>query len=458
MNVRATLNSPIETAYMERTRESAALAAQAASLFPSGVTHDSRYLRPYGIYVERGEASRKWDVDGNEYIDYIIGHGSLLLGHARPEVVSAVRDAMGAGSHFGASHAKEVRWAQLIQNLLPSAERIRFTGSGTESTHMALRLARAHTGKRKLARFLTHFHGWHDHMTSGYQSHYDGSPTPGVLEGVAENVVLLPPGDLDAVRDAFAADDDIAAVFIEPTGGTFGLVPVTPEFVAGLRELATKYGVVLVFDEVITGFRVSRGGAQVALGVIPDMTVTAKILAGGLPGGAVVGGKAYLDHLDYDASQAAGYEKINHPGTFNANPISAAAGVAALEIVSTTDACDRAIETAARLRNRFNEVLAQENVPWAAYGTYSGVHIFTNPEGRDLDPHRFDPLAIPYMEFKARDPEVARKLRLAMLVAGVDLCPWPGAFVSAAHTDEDVDQTVDAFRESLRMLAREDAI
>ena len=458
MNVNATSNSRIEAAYLERTRESAALAVQARTLFPSGVTHDSRYLRPYGTYVERGEGSRKWDVDGNEYIDYIVGHGSLLLGHARPEVVDAVREAIGASSHLGASHAKEVRWAQIIADLIPSAERIRFTASGTEATHMALRLARAHTGKTKLARFRANFHGWHDHMTSGYQSHYDGSPTPGVLAGVAESVVLLPPGDLDAVRDAFEADADIAAVFIEPTGGTFGLVPVTREFVAGLRELATKHGVALVFDEVITGFRVSRGGAQVALGVIPDMTVMAKILAGGLPGGAVVGDKAYLDHLDSDASRASGHEKVDHPGTFNANPISAAAGIAALEIVSTTDACDRANETAARLKEGFNEVLAQQNVPWAAYGTYSGVHIFTNPKGRAVDPHAFDPFAIPYMEFKARDPEVARKLRLAMLVNGVDICPWPGAFVSATHTDEDVDQSVDALRESLRMLAREDGL
>ena len=458
MNVRATSNSRIEAAYMERTRESAALAEQAGELFPSGVTHDARYLRPYGTYVERGEGSRKWDVDGNEYIDYIGGHGSLLLGHARPEVVSAVREAIGASSHLGASHAREVRWAQLIQELIPSAERVRFTASGTEATHMALRLARAYTGKTKLVRFRTNFHGWHDHMTSGYQSHYDGTPTPGVLSSVAESVVLLPPGDIDAVREAFAGDDDIAAVFIEPTGGTFGLVPVTQEFVAGLRELATEHGVVLVFDEVITGFRVSRGGAQVALGVIPDMTVMAKILAGGLPGGAVAGGKTFLDQLDFDVSREEGFEKINHPGTFNANPVSAAAGVAALEIVSSTGACDKAIDTAQRLRDWFNEVLAEEGVPWAAYGTYSGLHIFTNTEGRDVDPHAFDPIAIPYLEIKANHPEVARKLRIAMLVNGVDIAGWPGGFTSATHTDEDVDHTVDAFRESLRMLIQEDEI
>ena len=181
---RLTTNSPIIAAYRAATPGSAAAAAKAARLFPSGITHDSRYIEPYGLYVERAKGPRKWDVDGHCYVDYFGGHGALLLGHSHPKIVAAVRDQIERGTHFGASHPREVAWAQWIMRLVPSAERVRFTSSGTEATLMALRLARAFTGKSKLIRFKHHFHGWHDHMTSGYASHFDGSPTPGVLPGV----------------------------------------------------------------------------------------------------------------------------------------------------------------------------------------------------------------------------------------------------------------------------------
>ena len=229
--------------------------------------------------------------DGNEYVDYAGGHGALLLGHGRPEVLAAIQDALPDGTHPGANHEREVRWAQIVRELVPCAERVRFTSSGTEATHMALRLARAHTGKNKIVRFKGHFHGWHDHMTSGYMSHFDGAPTAGVLPDLASQVILLPPGDEEAARTAFEADDDIAAAILEPTGGSFGLVPHAFEFLGFLRELTAKHGAVLIFDEVITGFRVFPGGAQGYFGVTPDMSTHAKIIAGGLPGGAVAGRK-----------------------------------------------------------------------------------------------------------------------------------------------------------------------
>ena len=277
-------NSRILAAYRERTKGSAALAAEARSTFPSGITHDSRYLEPYGVYVARAAGPRKWDVDGNEYVDYFGGHGALMLGHNPPEVWPAVHAALDEGTHFGSNHTREIRWAQLVQELIPSAEQVRFTASGTEATHMALRLARAFTGRGKIARFRTSFHGWHDHMTSGFSSHFDGTATAGVLPQVAEQVVLLPPGDLAAAEAALAAEEDIAAVILEPTGSLFGKVPVSPEFVAGVRELTTRHGVLLIFDEVVTGFRVSSGGFQRHAGITPDLTTVAKILAGGLPG------------------------------------------------------------------------------------------------------------------------------------------------------------------------------
>ena len=444
-------NSTILAAYLQRTPNSARLAAEAAELFPSGVTHDSRYLQPYGIFVERAQGARKWDADGNEYVDYFGGHGALLLGHNHPAVTAAIAAALQDGTHFGASHARELRWAEVVKRLVPSAERLRFTSSGTEATLMALRLARAFTGRQKVIRLRTHFHGWHDHMASGQSSHFDGAPTAGVLPGVAENVLLLDPGDVPALRAALEGGD-VAAIIFEPTGASFGMVPLAPDYLAAARELTAKHGAVLIFDEVVTGFRVSPGGAQAHYGILPDLTTLAKILAGGLPGGALVGRKEILDALDFEATKAAGREKVQHQGTFNANPVSAAAGTATLEIVEKGEACARANDFAAELRERLNGLFRDERVAWAAYGSFSGFHIFTNPKNRPIEPGRFDPAALSYEELKGFAPETARKLKLALLVNGVDIQGRPGGLASAAHGAAELDDTVAAFRRALRML------
>ena len=419
-------NSQIVSAYREKTPGSGTLAAEAAELLPSGIAHDSRYLKPYALYIEHAAGPHKWDVDGNRYVDYFGGHGALLLGHCDPEVTSAVNDAMAAGTQFGANHPREVAWAQQVIQMVPSAERVRFTSSGTEATLMALRLARAHTGRKKVIRFRTHFHGWHDHMTAGFASHFDGSATVGVLEPVAKHIVLASPQDLDDIRSILENDDDIAAVICEPTGASFGIVPMDAAFSSGLRELTARHGALLIFDEVVTGFRCSPGGAQQAYGVTPDLTTMAKILAGGLPGGAVAGRREILDHLDFDRSAEAGREKIDHPGTFNANPVSATAGLTALRIIEAGDACEKANASAAWLRERFNEVLAEENVAWAAYGTFSGVQLYMNPDRDPVTPGNIDPSLIPYEKLKKRNRQQVMKLRLAMAVNGVDLSNAPG--------------------------------
>ena len=214
---------------------------------------------------------------------------------------------------------------------------------------MALRLARAATGRETIMRFRGHFHGWHDHMTFGYSNHFDGTPTPGVIDGIAQKTVLVDPGDIAGVKTALETNTDIAAVIIEPTGSSFGQVPIRPEFLHELRRLTSAHGVLLIFDEVVTGFRVSRGGAQVAFGITPDLSSFAKIVAGGLPGAAVAGRRDLLDQLDFAAAQSAGKEKIAHPGTFNANPVSAAAGTAALGVIASSD-----IECARPTRRRRN--------------------------------------------------------------------------------------------------------
>jgi len=449
-------NSHLETEYLRRTPASAKLYAEACKVLPSGVTHDSRALAPYPIYVARATGPRKWDVDGNEYVDYYGGHGSLLLGHSHPSMVEAVGKQLSLGTHYGASHEAELRWAQLVQRLIPCAERVRFTSSGTEASHLAIRLARAHTGKPKIVRFTGHFHGWHDQVAAGATSHFDGAVPIGVLPALVEQAIMLPSDDVPRVVATLESRDDIAAVILEPSGGSWGTVPLQPGFLASLREVTRKRGIVLIFDEVITGFRWSRGGAQAHAKVTPDMCVLAKIIAGGLPGGAIGGKREIFDQLDIAASKAANREKVGHQGTYNANPLSAAAGVAMLSRVESEDICERACTIAAELRDGMRKILVEENVPWGIYGDRSTFLIFVNPGGLKIDPATFDPLALGFKGLKGtRDPNLASRLRVAMLANGIDMMGAPGGMVSAVHGPKEIGQTLDAFRISVRWMKAE---
>jgi glutamate-1-semialdehyde 2,1-aminomutase len=455
MNETVFESSLIVDAYRQRTPGSARLFEEACSLFPSGVTHDSRYLQPYGIYATKAYGSRKWDIDGNEYVDYCGGHGALLLGHSHPKVSAAVQQAFKAGTHFGNNHEREIQWARVIQRLVPSADQIRFTSSGTEATHMAIRLARAYTGKSKIVRLQGHFHGWHDHMTSGYNSHHDGTPTRGVLSSLAENIILLPPNNVDLVRSLLEADDDVSAVILEPTGSNFGMVPLAEGYLTALRELTERHRVVLIFDEVVTGFRVSKGGAQEHYGITPDLTTLAKIVAGGLPGAAVVGLGKILEALSFDVISTGGKEKIQHQGTFNANPVSATAGYTALSIIESSELNETANASGEYLRQGMNDILQDMKIPWAAYGEFSGIHMFTNPNNRPIQPVAFDPFSIPWQELKENVSKTVTKFQLAMLVNGVEFNGYPGGTISSVHSKVDLNYTIAAFRESLKMLRSE---
>jgi glutamate-1-semialdehyde 2,1-aminomutase len=468
--------SGIVETYKARTRRAAELSRKARQVLPGGIVHESRRMWPYGIYGERAAGSRKWDVDGNEYVDYYGGHGSLLLGHQHPEVVAAIHAQVDKGMHLAAAHELEVEWARLISSMVPSVERVRFTSSGTEATQLAMRLARAQTGRRRIVRFATHFHGWHDQVAGGVHDHFDGSPNAGVLPEIAEQTSLALPNDVAAVEEVITKRKDVAAVMIEPIGASSGLVPTPPEVLGALREITAKHGVVLIFDEVVTGFRVAPGGAQAFYGVIPDLTTMAKIVAGGMPGGAVGGPAEIMDWFDHEATRAAGREHINHHGTHNAHPVSAAAGIATLKIIGASPSaqplsrgergemlasgermgpCEKASAIAARLREGMNEVLEEEGVPWAVYGEHSFFHIHSNPGGDAIRPTEFDASTVTPETLKGRNESLLGKLRLAMLNNGVDLKGWRGGIISAAHTEADVEWTLAAWRQSLRALREE---
>jgi glutamate-1-semialdehyde 2,1-aminomutase len=436
-----------ERTYVARNPGSRRLYEEASAVFPSGVTHDTRFLQPFPIYCTHGEGAHKWDVDGHEYVDYIGGHGALLLGHSHPAVVKAVQEQMPRGTHLGSGHALEVRWGQLVQELIPSAERVKFTASGTEATHLAIRIARAATGKTAIVKFEGHFHGWHDYATAAVEPPYD-VPTSSGVPAEALATMRVVPTDLAAVEAALA-QDDVAAVIVEPTGGSWGTLPVDAAFCRALRDLTQRKGVLLIFDEVITGFRCSPGGAQAAYGITPDLTTLAKILAGGLPGGAVAGRADLLGILEFDGARP-GWNRggrIAHPGTFNGNPLSAAAGIACLEIVAKGEVHRHVNALAEQLRARLNDAARPFGLDGCAYGTFSMFHV------------SLDRALLPTTPGAARTYAKSKgaadaKLRRAMLVQNVDLM-GTGGMLSIAHTEEDVARTATAFHHALTALAKE---
>ncbi|MFB3818440.1 MAG: aspartate aminotransferase family protein [Candidatus Methylomirabilales bacterium] len=439
----------IQAEYIKRNPRSQALAAEAQQVIPGGITHDIRHLRPFPIAVERAKGSRKWTVDGQELIDYWMGHGALFQGHAHPGIAQAVREQVDRGTHYGACHEAEVRWAGLVRELVPSAEQVRFTASGTEATHLGLRLARAHTGRPKIVKFEGHFHGWHDGAMAGVKPPYDAPMSAGIPAEALGQTLLCPPNDLAALEALLGSRDDIAAVILEPGGGSSGTIPTDAAYLRGLRALTQRHGVVLIFDEVITGFRYSPGGVQRLVGVTPDLTALAKILAGGLPGGAIVGRADIMSRLAFrDDAAWNRTQRVAHAGTYNANPLSAAAGVAMLAGIRDGEAHRRADAAAAHLRRELAAVWKRVGAPGCVYGESSIVNYTL--EATLCDGPRGSHGALQAIA----DPAVYHALRCALILHGVDICPLHG-WVSTVHSDEDLERTVHAFEQAL-ILLRED--
>jgi len=438
----------IDEEYWQRFPTSAELFARAKSAIPSGVTHDGRNFSPFPVYMSRASGAYKWDADGNKFLDHWMGHGSLLLGHNHPVVTQAVMDALARGTHLGANHEDELDWAELVRRLVPSAEEVRFTGSGTESTMLALRDARAYSGKPKVIRFQGNFHGWHDYAMIGYQPPFDSPTSAGIPDVVSGTMVTLPPSDIEAVKRALDADDQIGTVILEPAGGSNGVIPPDVQFLRELRELTTQRGVVLIFDEVITGFRWSPGGAQEYYGIIPDMTTMAKIVAGGMPGGAVAG-KAEIMEMQAFTGDAKHdrFQRVLQQGTFNCNLPCTAAGIAALRIVAEGEATEYAARMGDLVRQGMSESLTRRGVAGVVYGERSVFHVVLG-EGMAEAVEQKDVTKL----MGARG--AAAPLRKAMLLEGVDFMRT-GGFTSIAHGDEEISFSLNAFDHSLERLQAE---
>jgi glutamate-1-semialdehyde 2,1-aminomutase len=439
----------IRQTYVRRNPRSAALQSRFQHVFPTGVSHDMRAADPFPLVIARGQGARKWDIDDNEYIDYGLGSASLLLGHAHPAVVAALVHAAPFGSHFGQSIEAEVEWGERVCRLIPCADKVRFVASGAEATMLAMRIARGYSGKNKIVRWESHYHGWHDYVMPGTLPPFETPASIGIPPGVVDSVIVLPP-DLDVLERRLATDNDIAAVITEGSGASYGTVPLPPGFVAGVRRLTAQYGVVMILDEVITGFRWSPGGLQQTLGIKPDLCTLAKILTGGLPGGAVAGTDEVMQVMAQTGdAQHDRFQRVSHGGTFNANPYCAATGNAALNIVATGEMQATADHMAERLRHGLREIVQRHEVPACVYGEASTFHVYFG--ARSID-------GLNATTLKNVPQEVQNGFRQALQVRGVDLMSRCSGVLSGVHTAADIDQSLEAFDGAIKAMLQEGLI
>ncbi|HTI63285.1 MAG TPA: glutamate-1-semialdehyde 2,1-aminomutase [Gemmatimonadaceae bacterium] len=403
---------------------------RAHALFPGGVSSPVRAFRGVGgepFVVARCEGSRIWDVDGREYIDYVLSWGPLVLGHAPPAVLQALDDAMRCGTSFGIPTALEVELAELVVERMPHVEMLRFVSSGTEATMSAVRLARAATGRDVILKFDGCYHGHGDSflVRAGSGVATLGLPnSPGVPDALAALTVVAPFNDLTAVEDLLRAHE-VAAIIVEPVVGNAGFIPPDPTFLPGLRVLADQYGALLIFDEVMTGFRIAYGGAVERFGVMPDLTTFGKVIGGGLPV-AAYGGRRDL------MSQIAPSGAVYQAGTLSGNPLAMAGGVATLRALTPLVHEEIASRTGILVQG-LRECAARRGVPFTADCAGSMWGFF----------FRAEPVRS-FADARTSDVERFRRFFHAALERGVYLAPsaFEAAFMSAAHSEADVEETL----------------
>lgn len=421
-------------------RRSQELFQAAQRLMPGGVNSPVRSFRSVGgtpPFIARGEGAYLFDVDGNRYVDYVLSWGPLILGHAHPRVVEALKAQVERGTSYGAPTEQEVRLVELIQEALPSLEMVRLVNSGTEACMSALRLARGFTGRSKIVKFEGCYHGHADGLLvrAGSGAATFGVPTSaGVTSGAAQDTLVAPYNDLAAVEELFARHgDEIAAVIVEPVAGNMGIVLPEAGFLEGLRRLTSEHDSVLIFDEVLSGFRVAHGGAQGRFGIVPDLTCLGKVIGGGLPVGAYGGRREIMERV-------APLGPVYQAGTLSGNPLAVTAGIATLELLRDATVY-RALEERTEELCRGLERAAREcEVPLQVVriGSLWGLFFSSEPV-RD------------YRGAQRADGDAYRRFFHAMLQAGVYLPPSPyeTCFLSTAHTEEDIERTVEAARQAL---------
>ena len=419
---------------------SASIMARARALFPGGVNSPVRAFGAVGgepFVVERGEGARIWDVDGREYIDYVLSWGPLILGHAAPVVLDALHDAMQRGTSFGMPSELEVLLGEAIRARMPHLEMLRFVSSGTEATMSLLRLARAHTGRERVLKFDGCYHGHADSflVRAGSGVATLGLPScPGIPESLAALTLVAPFNDLDATAATVRRHaGDLAAIIVEPVVGNAGYIAPEPGFLAGLRALADETGALLIFDEVMTGFRIAVGGARERFGVTPDLTALGKVIGGGLPV-AAYGGAAHL------MRRVAPSGPVYQAGTLSGNPLAMAAGLATLRALTPT-LHDRIAARTAELVSGLQAIADRHGVPFAA--DHAG-----SMWGFSFRAHR------PRSFTEAQDSDVALFRRVFHAARARGLCfapsPYEAAFMSAAHGSREVADTLERFDDALR--------
>ncbi len=422
---------------MKRTK-SDALWSRAAGVIPGGVNSPVRAFRAVGgdpVFVARGAGPAVWDVDGNRYIDYLGSWGALLFGHAHPRIVEAIERQAKDGTSFGAATGMEVEIAERIRELVPSCERVRMVSSGTEATMSALRVARGFTRRDKVIKIDGAYHGHADAFLAAAGSGVATLGLPdsaGVPEGAVRDTVIVPWNDLPAMRAAFEAHrDQIACVIVEPVMGNAGCIPPAEGYLAGVRSLCDGAGALLIFDEVMTGFRVAAGGAQARFGIRPDLTTLGKVVGGGLPA-AAFGGRADV------MSVVAPVGPVYQAGTLSGNPLAVAAGRVALEMIAEDPGLyDRLERTTTRLADGLVEAVRAAGLPALGHHVGAMMTLFFTA----------DPVT-DYATAKRADRERYARFFRAMLERGVYLAPsqFEAAFVSAVHGEAEVSATLEAAR------------
>ncbi|MNW31405.1 Glutamate-1-semialdehyde 2,1-aminomutase [compost metagenome] len=415
---------------------------EAKKYLPGGVNSPVRAFKSVGLtpmYIDHGVGSHVFDIDGNEFIDYVASWGPLIMGHAHPEVVKALLDATVKGTSFGAPTLIETKMAKLVAERVPSIDIVRMVNSGTEATMSAIRLARGYTGRNKIMKFEGSYHGHADSLLikAGSGVATLGLPdSPGVPEGTAINTITVPYNDLESVELAFKRyGEEIAGVIVEPIAGNMGVVPPQRGFLEGLRSLTTQYGSLLIFDEVMTGFRVDLNCAQGRFGITPDLTCLGKVIGGGLPVGAYGGKKEIME-------QIAPSGPIYQAGTLSGNPLAMTAGYTTLSLL-TPGVYDRLEALSARLEAGFTANAKEKGIPCTI-----------NRVGSMVCPFFTDNAVINYETAKNSDLDLFRRYFAAMVEQGVNIAPsqFEGMFVSAVHTEDDIDATIEAQRRALQSL------